>query len=517
MFANPYLLFGSALIAVPIVLHLIMRRKPTILEFPALRFIQKRHDTNQRRLRLRHLLLLLLRMAAIALLAFALAQPRVKFGGGMLGSQESPVTAALVFDAAPHMEYRHENKTRLEVARQWGLSLLAEFPPESQIAVLDTHSSGGGFAAVRGMAKRRIELLEPVTNSQPLIQAVKEAVDLVGKATLPGGKEVYVFSDLSRAAWPSDAAAALQDSLVKTPGVSVCLIDVGVKEPRDFSLGELRLSRQVLSNLGSLDIDTEISCIGPGGDRPVELQLDGVKREQKTVSLPAGQSRQLGFHLEGFGPGTHQGLLRIVGQDGLAADDARYFTVEVKRPWRVLIAAPRPAHDRALFLSQALAPVLWVQRGRAVFDCRVIGSDQLPRVAGRLCGRVPVGSDAAGTGALAEIGRLRRRGPRRGGLPGPQCPARRFLQRPRRATPVAGQTVAAGAAARRRQLPRPEVAGTSHPGRFPSPCATETPWDDASVFRYWELAPPAAGVDVVLPYVDGRPACWNVPWAMAAC
>ena len=131
----------------PIVLHLIMRRKPKMLEFPALRFIQKRHDTNQRRLRLRHLLLLLLRMAAIALLAFALARPSVKFGGGMLGSQESPVAAALVFDAAPHMEYRHENKTRLEVARQWGLSLLAEFPPESQIAVLDTHSSGGGFAA----------------------------------------------------------------------------------------------------------------------------------------------------------------------------------------------------------------------------------------------------------------------------------------------------------------------------------------------------------------------------------
>ncbi|KKK70018.1 hypothetical protein LCGC14_2928190, partial [marine sediment metagenome] len=112
-FVTPLLLAGTALIALPIVLHLIMRRKPKLLEFPALRFIQKQHDVNQRRLRLRHLLLLLLRAAAIALLAFALAQPSIKFGGSLL-SQEAPVAAAFVFDAAPRMEYRHENRTRLE-------------------------------------------------------------------------------------------------------------------------------------------------------------------------------------------------------------------------------------------------------------------------------------------------------------------------------------------------------------------------------------------------------------------
>ena len=60
-FLHLTLLAGTALVALPIVLHLIMRRRPTRLEFPALRFIQKRHDVNRRRLRLRHLLLLLLR------------------------------------------------------------------------------------------------------------------------------------------------------------------------------------------------------------------------------------------------------------------------------------------------------------------------------------------------------------------------------------------------------------------------------------------------------------------------
>ena len=54
----------------------------------------------------------------------------------------------------------------------------------------------------------------------------------------------------------------------------------------------------------------------------------------------------------GWSIGTHQGLLRIVGQDGLAADDTRYFTVEVRPPWRILIAAAKPAAERPLFLSR---------------------------------------------------------------------------------------------------------------------------------------------------------------------
>ena len=103
IFANPLLLAGTALVAVPIVLHLIMRRKPRFFEFPALRFIQQQHETNQRRLRLRHLILLAMRMGAIALFAMALARPSMKLPGS-LGSQKAPVAAVL---AAARRAPRH--------------------------------------------------------------------------------------------------------------------------------------------------------------------------------------------------------------------------------------------------------------------------------------------------------------------------------------------------------------------------------------------------------------------------
>ncbi len=71
-FLTPMLLGGAALVAVPLVLHLIMRRKPVKREFPALRFLRQKAVANRRRLRLSHLFLLLLRMAALSLLALAL-------------------------------------------------------------------------------------------------------------------------------------------------------------------------------------------------------------------------------------------------------------------------------------------------------------------------------------------------------------------------------------------------------------------------------------------------------------
>ena len=86
------------------------RRKQ--LKFPALRFVQQRQKLNQHRLRLRHWLLLALRCAIIALLAFALARPTLR-GSGAAGKEGKQIAAALVFDNSLRMQYEHENQTRL--------------------------------------------------------------------------------------------------------------------------------------------------------------------------------------------------------------------------------------------------------------------------------------------------------------------------------------------------------------------------------------------------------------------
>jgi len=77
---HPLLLLGLGLMLVPVVLHLLMKARPKKFDFPALRLIQNRRQTNARRMRLRHLWLLLLRMGLLGALVFAVARPRVPAG-----------------------------------------------------------------------------------------------------------------------------------------------------------------------------------------------------------------------------------------------------------------------------------------------------------------------------------------------------------------------------------------------------------------------------------------------------
>ena len=76
VWANSILLgLGGLAIGVPILLHLLMQPKPKPLLFPALRFVQKNQRTNQRKMQLRHWILLALRILLLLILAAALAGP----------------------------------------------------------------------------------------------------------------------------------------------------------------------------------------------------------------------------------------------------------------------------------------------------------------------------------------------------------------------------------------------------------------------------------------------------------
>src|SRR5580704_10936673 len=103
-FVFPVLLGGMALIGIPVLIHLIMRQKPKVLLFPAFRFLLQRHRTNLRKLRLRHLLLLCLRVLLLTAVCLALARPKA-FSDRLHIGREAPVAAVLLIDTSPTMDY----------------------------------------------------------------------------------------------------------------------------------------------------------------------------------------------------------------------------------------------------------------------------------------------------------------------------------------------------------------------------------------------------------------------------
>src|SRR5262249_26836277 len=199
-FVHPLLLGGLLLIGIPVLIHLIMQQKPKHLSFPAFRFLQKRHRVVQRTLRLRHLLLLLLRILVIAFICLALARPglfseRLTFFGG-----DSPGAVAMVFDTSPSMEYTANRKTRLEEAKQRARELFDELPEGSKVAVLDSADLGGEWVSL-AQAREAVEKLQLRPANAPVTRQVVQALRLfenLSQEEEPGGEPprfLYVFSD----------------------------------------------------------------------------------------------------------------------------------------------------------------------------------------------------------------------------------------------------------------------------------------------------------------------------------
>ncbi len=510
-FLTPMLLGGAALVAVPVVLHLVMRRKPVPHDFPALRFLKERAVANRRRLQLSHLLLLLLRMAALALLALALARPVLR-GAAWLADGEAPVAAAFVFDTAPRMLVRQGNRTRLEQAATMAKVLLEKLPPGSDMAVLDTRGGPAAFAPALAAAAARIDKLAAATTQQPLPAAVAAAGRLLERSTKQR-RELYVFTDCSHGGWDSAQAA---DLAAAWPDTSLLVVDVSASRAENIGIERIDLPSDRVPAAAPLVLSAAVSRVGPDTKRTVAVELlqpDGhyARRAVKPVTCKAGVTTRVEFEIAGLDPGTRQGRVLLEGADDLEADDVRWFTVAVGAPDGVIVAAPAPAERTGMFLLQAVAPSGMVKAGKSRFEVVLVaaeGLDAAPWNDAKGMVLVDPPPLAARTWeALAEWVRSGRGlvvwlGPRAGSADAFNAAAARQLLGGRLVrvwrSPTGDNYLAPSA------LDHPALAAFRRVG-------DAVPWQDFPVSRHWEFEPEGTGDDdpgatVVAAYRNGLPA-----------
>jgi hypothetical protein len=358
-FLTPLLLGGIALVAIPVVLHLVMRQQPREMTFPALRFVKQRRDANRRKVKLRHWLLLALRCLLIAGLALALARPTFK-GTGLRGKEGAPLAINLVVDNSLRMEYVHSNESRLEKAKQTALELVEKLPEDATVAVSDLGRAAHGYAPDLNAAASRLQNLRATAEARPLVDAVLDSIKLAAEQA-DRRQEVFVFTDLSQGAWNDEGLKEINDALVAASDVRIYVVDCGVADPKNASLGELQVRRSVLRPGEPLHIEAEIASNLKGEPPLVELSLqdeDGKlqKRGEAIATFDEQGKGRVTFEIADLPLGTHQGSIEMATTDPLMVDNTRYFTVEVRPPANVLLLATRQAD--ALFVENALGASL---------------------------------------------------------------------------------------------------------------------------------------------------------------
>ncbi|MGQ9503877.1 MAG: BatA domain-containing protein [Thermogutta sp.] len=515
-FATPILFWaGLGLAAIPVVLHLIMRKKASRVVFPALQLVKQRYEVRRRRLRLQHILLMLLRTLLFVLIGLGLARPQLEWGG-RFATEEAPVAAVLIFDTSPRMAYRYQNRTRLEVAQDLGLWLLTQLPRDSDIAVMDSRNPVGAFAVDRGSAKTQIQRLQLSAVADSMPRLIERAIALLESSDKMHG-EVYVFTDLTVAGWPSSQFAGLRERLIKTKNTAFYLLDVGIKEPQETGIREVKLSEEV--NIEGMPLEFQVDCRrwGSAETRTVALYLEDqgaresgergqpLKRAEVSLSLPANGLGATTIRLAGLTAGVHQGYLQIEGDSPLPFNDRWYFTVQVRSSIPVLIAASSPAERRAVYLSQALAPESLRRAGMARFQCTVIDIDGLSGedltkyqavflldpafLPNQSWERIKTFVEAGG-GAAFFFGRS--------------------LGKPEQWNIPPGSELLGGQILVQARAPGGDVylrpTGYDHPLLKPfKALAGSVPWDLFPVYRYWVMDPLAENAQVILNYSDGRP------------
>jgi len=370
------LIAGVALVGLPILLHLIMKQEPKRLSFPAFRFLTQKLKTNQRKLRLRHFILLALRMLLIALFCLALYQPTLKSDRLNIRG-EQPVATVIIIDTTASMGYTQNEKSRLEEARRRALELLDELPEKSPVAVLTTDEPGGYWQDIPEARKFIEQIDKPRGANQPVTAPLAQAYNLLSAieareaedtAQLP--KLIAIFTDRAAASWEAGRVNDLKALREKIPDPKPAhaVVDVGAEQPVNIGIISVEMKPQVIPANQAANITVTVAATGPTDLPPVDAVITATiagnaNPEQRRAVVPYGQSRAVSFKFEKLTPGMHQVAFNLKPTDKLMFDNTRFLTFKVGEARRVLTISDDP--DAAAYWQIAI-------NSRSEFSCLVV-------------------------------------------------------------------------------------------------------------------------------------------------
>jgi len=310
-------------VAIPLFLHLRRRRIENKVDFPAVRYLERAEKENVRQLKVRNLLLMFLRIAAVLAIAFAAARPI----GAFFGAGHVPSALAIVLDNSLSTSAIVNGQPLLATLRERALEAANAASRNDRVwlVTVDGTVTGGSLDAVRQAITR--------TDVHPgrgdLANAITRGAGLVVGSGMEG-RQVVVATDAQASTWNAPIA---------TGDVRLSVLAPAGEAPRNRAvvLAEARPSRwtprgTVVARAQLPDSATYRIALGE------RTLARGTARGGEDLTVRAAPPER----------GWQAGVVELE-PDELRADDTRFFAV-----W--LGAAPlvRPEPTAGPFLRTAV-------------------------------------------------------------------------------------------------------------------------------------------------------------------
>jgi hypothetical protein len=366
------MLFGGLLVGVPILIHLLNRRRFVVQPFAAMRFLQEAFAKRRRRLHMESLLLLLLRCLIVLIAALAMALPFVPdtsplalvSGGrqelvmivdrsGSMGRMVAPgvtaddrVLSAVRRRIGRLSEERGDAVTLITMGSGPQLPAPIGATPSMALAALDLRlPAPGGVADLVGAARLLAERVRPVR---------------------PGRLEIVIVSDLQALSWSTAGGGlgALFAATLEEGGGTLRLMGTSGELPAAANAGVISLDAQSPLLLTGEPVTFTAVVRNWSEHAPIvtegDFLLDGVRVARQTIELPPLGVTTAEVRLRVDSPGPHHLEFALAG-DELPFDDRRTLAFSARDRLTVLLVDGVPGGADPLtsgtgYLSLALDP-----------------------------------------------------------------------------------------------------------------------------------------------------------------
>ncbi|GMV95849.1 MAG: hypothetical protein AMXMBFR83_02190 [Phycisphaerae bacterium] len=359
-FLHPWLLgLGLPAVALPVVIHWLTRPRPRRLPISTLRFIQEAIRQRRAVHRLRDLLILGLRSAAVLLLVWAFARPLIGDRPLVSPGEAGEAARVVILDVSQSLAADVRGIQLFERARPAAAGYLAYVPGLRANLVLAGARPRAVFERPSSnLAALREALAEARVRPERIDAqaAITAASDMLAKAAGDAETrlELVIVSDFQRDNW------SRVDFSVLPERTRIQLESVAPPET-PANLAVLRVGSQGQAELGgAVTLEAEVGNYSPA-PRQVRVEFtagDGVYRAEGLCPPQARTTLTTTAVLQAGGWQTGRARLLNV-EDALPEDDARPFVLDVRPGTVYALVTREPASQLAsssYYLERALVP-----------------------------------------------------------------------------------------------------------------------------------------------------------------
>ena len=378
-FLNPAFLWALPAASIPLILHLLSRRRLPEVPFPPTAFLRQLEPREIRRIRLRELFLLILRTLALLLLVFAFARPALTPANAVTNA--AAAVGVLLDDSESMAALEEHGHPRIAEAKRRAAALIEAARAGDAIAVAyTTHPAEPpterGDDRVR--LRRALERLDAAPRPAQIAGSLAALRRTLERNTLKT-REIYVVSDFQKSNW--DAAARTELSRASAAGERVYLVPVATTNVPNHAFEAIDPDVRPGPEGRGLELRARLvnHSDAPSDRIAIRLREGDALVGGGDVSLRAGERRWTPMPIEPrrAGPGSPTGADSTAGParvtaemdaDALPTDDLWYAVLGPPRRLRVLRIVESRGAPPPRFAALALDPTGNGESGFAVQD-----------------------------------------------------------------------------------------------------------------------------------------------------